>query len=45
MDCIKVGTVIKKYRLEKNYTQLKLAQQLNISDKAVSKWENGISQT
>lgn len=41
MDCQKVGAVIKKYRLEKKMTQIQLAQGLNISDKAVSKWENG----
>ena len=41
MNCKTVGAVIKKYRLEKEYTQIQLAQLLNISDKAVSKWENG----
>jgi transcriptional regulator with XRE-family HTH domain len=32
---------IKKLRKEKGLTQLKLANQLNITDKAVSKWEVG----
>lgn len=32
---------IKKLRKEKGWTQLKLAEQLNITDKAVSKWEAG----
>jgi len=32
---------IKKLRKEKGLTQLELAEQLNITDKAVSKWESG----
>lgn len=32
---------IKNLRKEKGWTQLKLAEQLNITDKAVSKWEAG----
>ena len=32
---------IKNLRKEKGWTQLKLAEQLNITDKAVSKWESG----
>ena len=34
---------IKNLRKEKGWTQLKLAEQLNITDKAVSKWERGKS--
>lgn len=41
MDCVKIGKTIKKYRLEKGLTQSQLAAMLNISDKTVSKWENG----
>ena len=35
--------VITKLRKEKGLTQLELAKKLNITDKAVSKWERGIS--
>lgn len=41
MDCIIIGKTIRKYRLEKKLTQAQLAAMLNISDKTVSKWENG----
>lgn len=34
---------LKKYRLEKNYSQDTLADQLFISRQAISKWENGDS--
>ena len=36
---------IQKLRQEKGMTQLELAEKLNYSDKTVSKWERGISQT
>jgi transcriptional regulator with XRE-family HTH domain len=42
MDCEKVGLVIKKLRKEKGYTQNKIAEIMNISDKTVSKWERGL---
>lgn len=45
MDCRKVGYLIKRLRLEKRMTQKQLAAELNISDKTVSKWERGVSQT
>ena len=35
--------VITKLRKEKGLTQLELAKKLNITDKAVSKWERGLS--
>lgn len=38
-----VGTMIAQKRKELGYTQQKLAEQLNISFQAVSKWENGTS--
>lgn len=41
MDQIKIGRLIYKLRKEKDLTQLQLAEQMNISDKAVSKWERG----
>ncbi len=41
MDNVKIGMLIKKLRLKKGLTQAKLAEELCISDKAVSKWERG----
>ena len=42
MDNIKIGNLIYKLRKEKQLTQLQLAEQMNISDKTVSKWERGL---
>ncbi len=41
MDGLKIGEVIGKRRRELGLTQNQLAQRLNISFQAVSKWENG----
>ena len=42
MDQVKIGKFISKKRKEKNITQSKLAEMLGITDRAISKWENGI---
>lgn len=42
MDCAKIGKLIYTLRKEKQLTQQELADYMNISDKAVSKWERGI---
>lgn len=42
MDNIKIGKLIYQLRKESHMTQLQLAEQMNISDKAVSKWERGL---
>ena len=42
MDQIKIGKFIQKRRKEKDYTQSELAEMLSITDRAISKWENGI---
>jgi len=39
MNCEKIGSVIKQLREARSMTQAKLAAQLDVSDKAVSKWE------
>ncbi len=39
------GAIIKKLREEKKMTQLELAGKLCVSEKTVSKWENGVSQS
>jgi transcriptional regulator with XRE-family HTH domain/desulfoferrodoxin (superoxide reductase-like protein) len=41
MDCEKIGALISALRKEQNLTQQQLADQLNVSDKAISKWERG----
>lgn len=45
MDQKKIGNFIAKLRKEKGMTQRELADRLCISDKTVSKWECGVSQT
>jgi len=41
MDAKKIGKFIYQIRTEKKMTQKELAEQINVTDKAVSKWENG----
>lgn len=42
VDCNKVGKLIFGLRKEKGMTQKQLAEAINISDKAISKWERGL---
>ena len=41
MDATKTGSFIAQLRKEKGYTQKALAEKLNVSDKAISRWETG----
>ena len=41
MDQVKIGKFIAECRNTKNLTQMQLAEKLNITDRAVSKWETG----
>lgn len=41
MDQLKIGSFLKKLRQEKGLTQEQLAEQLNISNRSVSRWETG----
>ena len=43
MNQMEIGKFIAELRKEKNMTQLELANKLNITDRAVSHWENGRS--
>lgn len=45
MDAQKFGTFIAQCRKEKGMTQSELAAKIMVTDKAVSRWERGVSQT
>lgn len=45
MDKKEIGRKISALRKEKGMTQKELAEKLHVSDKTVSKWETGVSQT
>ena len=43
MNQIKIGRFIAECRKKANLTQVKLAEKLDITDKAISKWERGMA--
>ena len=43
MDSQKFGTFIAPCRKDKKMTQADLAAKLNVTDKAISRWERGVS--
>lgn len=43
MDLKRIGKFIQECRREKNLTQEQLAEKVSITDRAVSKWERGLS--
>lgn len=45
MDYERTGNLIQKLRKEKNMTQVQLAELLGVTDRAISKWETGVSQS
>lgn len=45
MDQRKIGSFISACRREKGWTQVQLAERLGVTNKSVSKWETGVSQT
>ena len=45
IDKEKFGTFVAELRKEKGLTQKELAEKLYLSDKAISKWERGVSQS
>lgn len=42
-DQVEVGKKLKELRLQKEYTQIDIAEKLNVSRQAVSRWETGSS--
>ena len=45
MDIQKMGAFIRELRKEQDMTQKDLAEQLHLTDRAISKWERGVSQS
>lgn len=41
MNQVKTGSFLKELRKEKNWTQEQLAEKLNVSNRSISRWENG----
>ena len=45
MDNEKIGKFVLELRKQKGITQMELAEKVGVSDKTISKWECGVSQT
>lgn len=45
MNVSQIGRFISRRRADLGLTQAQLAQRLDVTDKAVSKWERGVSQS
>lgn len=45
MNVAQTGELIARLRTSMGLTQAQLAQRLDVTDKAVSKWERGVSQS
>lgn len=43
MEAAEFGKRIMKLRKQKGMTQAKLAEQINVSNKTISRWETGVS--
>lgn len=41
MDTIKIGKFLASLRKEKNYTQTQLGEKIGVTNKTISRWENG----
>lgn len=42
-DQVEVGRKLRELRMQRNYTQIDIAEKLNVSRQAVSRWETGSS--
>ena len=45
MDQKKIGLFLKELRKEKQLTQEQLAERFGVTNRSVSRWETGVSQT
>lgn len=45
MDTQKIGKFLKELRKENNMTQEQLGEKIGVTNKTVSRWETGVSQT
>ena len=45
MDTNTAGRFIAELRKQKGYTQKELAEKLMVTDKVISRWETGVSQS
>lgn len=45
MDTKKIGSFLKQLRIENHLTQEQLGQQIGVTNKTISRWETGVSQT
>lgn len=45
MDLIKIGIFIAELRKKQKLTQEQLGEKLGVTNKTVSRWETGVSQT
>lgn len=45
MDKQKTGELIRNARIKKGYTQVELGDLIGVTNKAISRWEKGVSQT
>ena len=45
MNQLTTGKFLARKRKEKTLTQEQLAEKIGVSNKTISKWENGVSQT
>lgn len=43
MDQQKIGHFLKELRNEKKLTQAELAEMLGVTNRSISRWENGVS--
>ena len=45
MNQEKIGSFLAENRKAKGFTQIEFAEKLGVSNKSVSRWETGVSQT